>query len=82
MMSVIIGIMARMSEVGSRALVDAVKPDIGIEAHGAFLWDCEPAANGPNENEDNGPKLQKQFTKELFGVLEGIDPTVTANATP
>jgi hypothetical protein len=30
----------RTAEQGSRTYVDAVKPDIGVETHGKFLWDC------------------------------------------
>jgi len=80
-MSIVFGILARTSEVGSRALVDSIRPAIGREAHGAFLWDCKPAES-PDVTGGDGPRLQKQFTKELFGVLEGIDPNVVANATP
>lgn len=35
-----IGIVARSTEVGSRNLVDGVKPELGEECHGAFLMDC------------------------------------------
>jgi hypothetical protein len=35
----IMSIFARKTEVGSRLLVDAVKPTLGVEAHGAFLLD-------------------------------------------
>lgn len=34
-------ILARTSEVGSRALVHGVIPDLAVEAHGKFLTDCK-----------------------------------------
>lgn len=44
MMKLAISLIARSTEVGSRTLVHAVVPDIGPEAHGAFLMDCKVAA--------------------------------------
>ncbi len=38
--NILVSLVARSSEVGSRALVDAARPDIGKETHGAFLMDC------------------------------------------
>ena len=38
-----VSLIARTTEVGSRALVHAVKPDVGEQAHGAFLMDCKVA---------------------------------------
>jgi NAD(P)-dependent dehydrogenase (short-subunit alcohol dehydrogenase family) len=40
MMSAFFGAMARTTEVGGRALVHAVNPDLEAEAHGKFLMDC------------------------------------------
>ncbi|KAF2871949.1 retinol dehydrogenase 12 [Massariosphaeria phaeospora] len=40
---VALAILARTPEQGSRTLVDAVKPDISSEAHGAYLRDCRVA---------------------------------------
>ena len=37
----IIGIVARSTEVGSRNLVYAVKPELGDEFHGAFIMDSK-----------------------------------------
>jgi hypothetical protein len=36
-----IAIFARTTEVGGRTLVHAVKPELGTDAHGAFLMDCK-----------------------------------------
>lgn len=33
-------LIARTTEVGSRALVHAVTPELGDDAHGLFLMDC------------------------------------------
>ncbi len=41
MMGAALALIARSTEVGSRALVDAVKPDIDVATHGAFLMDCK-----------------------------------------
>ena len=38
-----ISMIARTTEVGSRTLVHAVKPDVGERTHGAFLMDCKVA---------------------------------------
>ena len=38
--SVIMAILARTPEQGSRTLVDAVKPETPTEFHGAYLRDC------------------------------------------
>lgn len=79
-MKVMFALIARTAEVGGRTLVDAIRPTIGSEAHGAFVWDCKPAESSPLVLSDEGSRLQQRFTKELFDVLEGIDPGVTAKA--
>lgn len=38
-----VAIFARTTETGGRTLVDAVRPDLGVEAHGQFLMDCRVA---------------------------------------
>jgi len=40
-MNLMVSIIARTTEVGSRTLVHAAKPDIEANAHGAFLMDCK-----------------------------------------
>lgn len=37
----LVAMIARTCEAGSRTLVHAVKPDVGVETHGAFLMDCK-----------------------------------------
>lgn len=36
-----LSVIARSTEVGSRALVHAVQPGVGVETHGTFLMDCK-----------------------------------------
>lgn len=38
--NILVSLVARSSEAGSRTLVDAARPEIGKETHGAFLMDC------------------------------------------
>lgn len=40
-LNILVGLIARSSEAGSRTLVDAARPDIGKDTHGAFLMDCK-----------------------------------------
>lgn len=41
MMKVMVGMIARSSEVGSRELIHAVMPELEKDAHGQFLWNCK-----------------------------------------
>ncbi|KAF2798821.1 NAD(P)-binding protein [Melanomma pulvis-pyrius CBS 109.77] len=77
MMSVATFLVARTTEVGSRTLVHAAKPEIENEAHGAFLMDCKVAPGGPNVDSPKGQKQQKQWIEELLPKLESISPGVT-----
>ena len=43
LISFFIELVSRSTEVGSRALVDGIRTDLGAEAHGAFLLDCKVA---------------------------------------
>ena len=80
-MSIMMAMIARTSEVGGRTLVDAIRPDLGTEAHGAFLWDCKPAEPGPLVVSEEGVRIQERFLEELFGFVEGIDPGVVERVT-
>ncbi|KAI4858337.1 hypothetical protein E4T45_00152 [Aureobasidium sp. EXF-8846] len=77
-MNILVSMIARTTEQGSRTIVHAASPDIGTDAHGAFLMDCKVFPNGDNVDSEKGRKLQKRFTEELFAKLEGIQPGVTA----
>jgi hypothetical protein len=41
---IVVKLIARTTEVGSRALVHGVNPQLGPEAHGRFLMDCKVVA--------------------------------------
>ncbi|KAF1992218.1 NAD(P)-binding protein [Aulographum hederae CBS 113979] len=43
MMSIMVALVARTTEVGARTLVHAVEPQVGIESHEKFLMDCKIA---------------------------------------
>jgi len=76
-MGIMVKIIARTSEAGSRTIVDAAKPEIGDETHGAFLMDCKVKPAGDNVESLMGKKMQEKFTAELFAKLEKISPGVT-----
>ncbi|KAI9808730.1 MAG: hypothetical protein M1825_003882 [Sarcosagium campestre] len=76
-MSVVLGVLARTAEQGSRTLVHGVQPDLAEDTHGRFLLDCKVAANGPNVDGEMGEKMQKKWTGELWEKLEQISPGVT-----
>jgi hypothetical protein len=84
-------ILARSTATGGAAIVDAIRPDLPTEAHGAFLMDCKIAEsvlnskstqalttgrNGPNVDSEKGQALCKRFIEELFNKLEIIEPSV------
>ena len=75
--TIMLKLIARTTEQGSRTLVYAVKPDIGDETHGAFLMDCKVAPNGSNVDSPKGRKNQKRWIEELLPKLESISPGVT-----
>ncbi|KAH8721508.1 retinol dehydrogenase 12 [Phaeosphaeriaceae sp. PMI808] len=74
----IMRILARSTSTGGGTLVQAIRPDLPIEAHGAFLMDGKIADNGPNVDSEKGQALQRRFIKELFEKLETVAPGVTA----
>ncbi|KAF2871560.1 hypothetical protein BDV95DRAFT_572280 [Massariosphaeria phaeospora] len=74
---VLVKLIARTTEVGSRTLVHSVKPDIEDNAHGAFLMDCRVMPNGSNIDSPKGQKNQKRWIEEFFPKLESIAPGCT-----
>jgi NAD(P)-dependent dehydrogenase (short-subunit alcohol dehydrogenase family) len=75
--SIMVKLIARTTEQGSRTLVHAAKPDIGDDTHGAFLMDCKVASIGSNVDSPKGQKNQKRWIEELLPKLESISPGVT-----
>ncbi|KAF2726843.1 retinol dehydrogenase 12 [Polyplosphaeria fusca] len=76
-MAVVLGVLARTTEVGGRTLTDAVRPDLGKETHGEFLMDCKVFPAGPNVETATGKELAKRCNAEIFARLEHISPGVT-----
>lgn len=69
-------IVARTTEAGSRTLVHAAGPDVGVGTHGKFLMNCQVYPNGPNVESDEGKALEERFGKELVQKLEEIRPGI------
>ncbi|KAK3641861.1 hypothetical protein LTR56_000019 [Elasticomyces elasticus] len=76
-MGVMIGSMARTTEVGGRTLVLSAAPDLTAEAHGRFLMDTKVAKNGNNVDSPAGHELAEKWNKELFAHLEKLSPGCT-----
>lgn len=70
-------LLGRSTEVGGRTLIDAIKPDINTDSHGAFLMNRKIFPNGPSVDSVKGQELEKRFNKELCERLESIVPGVT-----
>ncbi|CAO2654817.1 Nn.00g115500.m01.CDS01 [Neocucurbitaria sp. VM-36] len=75
--SILMKLVARTTEVGSRTLVHSVKPDLEGNAHGAFLMDCRVAQNGSRVDSAKGQSEQKRWIEELLPKLESIAPGCT-----
>jgi len=75
-MGVAMKIVARTTEAGSRTLVHAAGPDVGVGTHGKFLMNCQVYPNGPNVESDEGKALEERFGKELVQKLEEIRPGI------
>ncbi|KAB2573367.1 Short chain dehydrogenase sol3 [Lasiodiplodia theobromae] len=74
---IMIGIFARSTEVGSRCLVSAVRPELGEECHGAFLMDCKPCKDlTGNTKTPEMKEAQSKFLKELSTRFQSISPGV------
>ncbi|KAL5388667.1 hypothetical protein DPSP01_002772 [Paraphaeosphaeria sporulosa] len=76
--SILIKLMARTTEVGSRALVHGVDPHLGPEAHGRFLMDCKVVEDWDTVTSKRGQELRRKWISELFPKLESISPGVTS----
>ncbi|KAF2496920.1 NAD(P)-binding protein [Lophium mytilinum] len=69
-------IIGRRTDVGARVLVNGASPELGAEAHGAFIWDDIRSPGGLAEG-SKGKALQEEWHKELWAKLESIHPGVT-----
>ena len=75
-MKIMLSLLARTTEVGSRAFVHAASA--GRETHGQFLWDCKVMEPSKLALENDGEMLQTRVCSELESILEGIQPGVTS----
>ncbi|KAF1963003.1 NAD(P)-binding protein [Byssothecium circinans] len=75
---IMLRLFARSTATGGGLLVDAIRPDLPLEAHGAFLVDGKVADNGPSVDSEKGQALQKRFVTEIFEKLETIERGCTA----
>ncbi|THV54125.1 hypothetical protein BGAL_0034g00460 [Botrytis galanthina] len=69
-------LLARSTEVGSRALVAGIAA--GEESHGEYMADCLISETGPLVRGPEGNKLQKKVWDQLVRELETIEPGVSS----
>ncbi|TGO24256.1 hypothetical protein BPAE_0107g00030 [Botrytis paeoniae] len=69
-------LLARSTEVGSRALVAGIAA--GEESHGEYMADCLVAETGTLVRGPEGMKLQKKVWDQLVRQLETIQPGVSS----
>ncbi|KAF7913983.1 uncharacterized protein EAF01_000389 [Botrytis porri] len=69
-------LIARSTEVGSRALVAGIAA--GEESHGEYMADCLVAETGPLVRGPEGMKLQKKVWDQLVRELETIQPGISS----
>lgn len=75
--AVLMKIIARTTEVGSRTLVHAAMS--GREAHGRYMSNCSVTPPAPLVTSAEGEKAQKRVWEELSAKLEQIQPGVMGN---
>ena len=75
LISFIMKVCCRTTEVGSRTLVHAGVA--GPETHGQYLSDCKITACAPLVEGKEGPEIQRRVWQELSEKLNEIEPGVT-----
>lgn len=70
-------VLARTTECGSRALVNAGSQ--GPESHGHYMSDCQISEPSPFVRSKEGKEVQDRVWNELVEKLEAIQPGVTSN---
>ena len=70
-------ILARKTEVGSRALLAAT--EAGKESHGQYMADCVVTEPSAFVRSGEGEKTQERVYTELMGILEKIQPGISSN---
>lgn len=76
--ALVMKIMARTTEVGSRTLVHA-GTKAGKESHGKYLSDCQVTRCAKLVEGPEGPGLEDRVWKELSEKLEAIQPGILRN---
>lgn len=74
---IMLKILARSTEEGSRTLVNAVEG--GKDTHGEYLSDCKIAMVSNFVLSKEGKETQTRLWEELNEKLEKIEPGITAN---
>lgn len=69
-------IIGRTTEMGSRTLMAAAAA--GRDSHGGYMDSCVPREPSALVVSEEGKQLQSRVYDELFEILEGIQPGVTA----
>lgn len=77
LLAVVMKIMCRTTEVGSRTLVDAALQ--GPETHGHYMSNCQITKCSKLVEGPEGPELQRRVWEELSQKLNEIEPGVTKN---
>lgn len=72
-----LAILARTTEVGSRNFIAAAAA--GDESHGQYISECVVTEPSKFVRSEEGKKIQEKVYKELLGVLETIQPGISAN---
>lgn len=72
---VVMKIMCRTTESGSRTLVHAGLQ--GPETHGKYMSDCKVQACAPLVEGSEGPELQRRVWQEVSEKLNEIEPGIT-----
>ena len=69
----VLGLFQRTTEVGGRALVHAVDPQLPREAHGKFLMDARIGSDGLNVTSKQAQRLAAKWNEEVFAVIRKKD---------
>jgi retinol dehydrogenase-12 len=72
---VLMALVARTAEMGSRTLVAAAQA--GDDTHGQYLRDCQVVDASPFVRSEEGKKTQARVYDELINILENIQPGIS-----
>ncbi|KAK4621507.1 Short chain dehydrogenase atnD [Fulvia fulva] len=66
----VMALFQRTTEVGGRALVHAIEPQLPQEAHGKFLMDARVGSEGLNVTSKQAERLAAKWNEEVLAVVE------------